>query len=141
MLTSDMHLTYLVTPVDLSVWDYSGPNWKILYQMLQALKVLQATCVLSFTGCQCCTSILSQYSLIHGHQMFSEMLIRISNISFVEFVKNSAARTERHDCAQAGSCFGKLGQKTLRGLAVLCDVPAGAEHLATAILEFQHLLL
>ena len=80
VLTSDMHLTYLVTPVDLSVWDYSGPNWKILYQMLQALKVLQATWAMSFTCCWCCISIISYYSLLHNQQTFtrfSDILLSI----------------------------------------------------------------
>ena len=39
VLTSDMHLTYLVTPVDLSAWDRKGPDWNAFYKMLQALKV------------------------------------------------------------------------------------------------------
>ncbi len=39
VLTSDMHLTYLVTPVDLTAWDRRGPDWGIFYKMLQALKV------------------------------------------------------------------------------------------------------
>ncbi|DBA82952.1 TPA: hypothetical protein ACH3X1_006731 [Trebouxia sp. C0004] len=38
VLTSDMHLTYLVTPVDLSAWDRKGPDWNACYKMLQALK-------------------------------------------------------------------------------------------------------
>ena len=42
VLTSDMHLTYLVTPVDFSAWDRRGPNWSAFYKMLQALKVLLA---------------------------------------------------------------------------------------------------
>lgn len=39
VLTSDLHLTFLVTPVDLHVWGPKGPDWKVFYSMLQRLKV------------------------------------------------------------------------------------------------------
>ena len=39
VMTTDMHLTYLITPVDLSAWDRRGPNWSCLYQMLHSLQV------------------------------------------------------------------------------------------------------
>ena len=39
VMTSDLHLTYLVTPVDLSAWDRRGPDWTAFYQMLHVLKV------------------------------------------------------------------------------------------------------
>ena len=39
VMTTDMHLTYLITPVDFSAWDYRGPDWSCLYQMLHTLQV------------------------------------------------------------------------------------------------------
>ena len=65
----------------------------------------------------------------------SEMLTRISNISFVEFVKSGAPCNEHHGCAQAGKHIWKPRPEDSQ------RPQAGAEHVATSFLGFEHLLL
>ena len=39
VLTSDLHLTYLVTPVNIHVWKTREVDWKVFYNLHQSLKV------------------------------------------------------------------------------------------------------
>ena len=39
VMSTDMHLTYLITPIEFSPWSYGTPDWQELYQMLQSLQV------------------------------------------------------------------------------------------------------
>ena len=52
VMTTDMHLTYLITPVDLSAWDRRGPDWSCLYQMLHSLQV--SCCCIGCQTANCC---------------------------------------------------------------------------------------
>lgn len=40
VMSTDMHLTYLITPIEFSPWPIQGPDWSDLYQMLNSLQVL-----------------------------------------------------------------------------------------------------
>ena len=51
-MTTDMHLTYLITPVDLSAWDRRGPDWSCLYQLLHSLQV--GPCYTDCQAANCC---------------------------------------------------------------------------------------
>lgn len=39
VMTSELHITYLVTPIAYSVWGPKGPDWKIVYKKIQELNV------------------------------------------------------------------------------------------------------
>ena len=61
-MTTDMHLTYLITPVDLSAWDRRGPDWSCLYQMLHSLQV--GPCYTIYVGCRVYIQGLFRVSIV-----------------------------------------------------------------------------
>lgn len=40
VMSTDMHLTYLITPMEFTSWAFGGPDWQDMYAMLQSLQVM-----------------------------------------------------------------------------------------------------